>query len=93
MIVEDPEHREVDALVALLPPQPVVLEVGCGEGRLTLRYADRARSVVAIDPDEARIAAFRALPPPPNVEVRAIGIDRLALADSSADVVILAWSL
>jgi 16S rRNA A1518/A1519 N6-dimethyltransferase RsmA/KsgA/DIM1 with predicted DNA glycosylase/AP lyase activity len=93
MIVEDPERREVDALLALLPPQPVVLEVGCGEGRLTLRYSDRARSVLAIDPDEARIAAFRAVPPPPNVEVRAIGIDRLALEDQSADVVILAWSL
>ena len=93
MIVEDPERREIDALVALLPQQPVVLEVGCGEGRLTLRYADRARSVLAIDPDEARIAAFRAVPPPPNVEVRAVGIDGLAPADRSADVVILAWSL
>jgi len=93
MIVEDPERREVDALVALLPPQPVVLEVGCGEGRLTCRYADRARAVLAIDPDEARIAVFRTLPPPPNVEVRAIGIDRLELADGSADVVLLAWSL
>ena len=93
MIVEDPERREVDGLVALLPPQPVVVEVGCGEGRLTLRYAERARSVLAIDPDEARIAAFRALPPPPNVEVRAIGTDRLELADRSADVMLLAWSL
>ena len=41
-----------------------VLEVGCGDGRLTLAYARRTRSVVGIDPDEKRIAeARRTLPP------------------------------
>ncbi len=41
-----------------------VLEVGCGDGRLTLAYARRTRSVVGIDPDEERIAeARRTLPP------------------------------
>jgi 2-polyprenyl-3-methyl-5-hydroxy-6-metoxy-1,4-benzoquinol methylase len=33
-----------------------VLEIGCGDGRLTLPIAAAARSVVAIDPDEAAIA-------------------------------------
>lgn len=33
-----------------------VLEVGCGDGRLTLQLARRAASVVAIDPDRAAIA-------------------------------------
>jgi ubiquinone/menaquinone biosynthesis C-methylase UbiE len=28
-----------------------VLEVGCGEGRLTWRYAGQAREVVGVDPD------------------------------------------
>ena len=36
-----------------------VLEVGCGDGRLTFAYASRARSVLAIDPDKGRIAAAR----------------------------------
>ena len=29
-----------------------VLEVGCGEGRLTLQYAARAASVLGIDPEK-----------------------------------------
>jgi 16S rRNA A1518/A1519 N6-dimethyltransferase RsmA/KsgA/DIM1 with predicted DNA glycosylase/AP lyase activity len=94
MIVEDPERREVDALLALWPAEPPdVVELGCGEGRLTLRYADRARAIFAIDPDEARIAAFRAAPPPANVTIRAVGVDRFDRPDESADVVLLAWSL
>ena len=37
-----------------------VLELGCGEGRLTFQFADAAASVFAVDPDEERIAAARA---------------------------------
>jgi ubiquinone/menaquinone biosynthesis C-methylase UbiE len=33
-----------------------VLEIGCGDGRLTFRYAPAARSVVAIDPRAEAIA-------------------------------------
>ena len=41
-----------------------VLEVGCGDGRLTFEYAAGADSVLGIDPDADRIAeATRALPP------------------------------
>jgi len=49
----DPEGHETAALDQLLPDLRGrrVLEVGCGEGRLTCRYADRAGSVLAIDPD------------------------------------------
>ena len=32
-----------------------VLEVGCGDGRMTWRYADRTASVLAIDPSEEKI--------------------------------------
>jgi protein-L-isoaspartate O-methyltransferase len=37
-----------------------VLEVGCGNGRLTLAYAERARSVVAIEPNADIVARARA---------------------------------
>jgi predicted RNA methylase len=33
-----------------------VLEVGCGDGRLTRRYADRASRVLAIDSDPEHVA-------------------------------------
>ena len=39
----DPEEHEITALVALLPDlrRSRVVEVGCGDGRLTRRYAAR----------------------------------------------------
>lgn len=40
-----------------------VIEIGCGEGRLTFRYAAAARSVLAIDSSASAIATARdALP-------------------------------
>ena len=36
-----------------------VLEVGCGDGRLTLQYAARAASVLGIDPDEVLVEQAR----------------------------------
>ena len=40
-----------------------VLEIGCGDGRLTLRYAQSARSVLAIDSRaEAIVLASSRLP-------------------------------
>jgi ubiquinone/menaquinone biosynthesis C-methylase UbiE len=36
-----------------------VLEVGCGDGRLTWRYADRARGVAGIDLDRDALRVAR----------------------------------
>jgi ubiquinone/menaquinone biosynthesis C-methylase UbiE len=36
-----------------------VLEVGCGDGRLTARLAARACKVVALDPDAAEVGRAR----------------------------------
>jgi ubiquinone/menaquinone biosynthesis C-methylase UbiE len=36
-----------------------VLELGCGDGRVTFRYASSARSVLAVDPDAERIETAR----------------------------------
>jgi 2-polyprenyl-3-methyl-5-hydroxy-6-metoxy-1,4-benzoquinol methylase len=91
----DPEGAETDALRALFPSFEGrdVLEIGCGEGRLTERYAAAARSVLAIDPDEDAIArcrdAVRGLP----VDARAIDFAHFAPANTAFDVVIFSWSL
>ena len=37
-----------------------MLELGCGDGRVTFRYASDAESVLAVDPDEERVAKARA---------------------------------
>ena len=53
----DPENGEPRALFNLVDlSSRRVLEIGCGDGRLTWRYADRAAHVTAIDPFEGSIA-------------------------------------
>jgi 16S rRNA A1518/A1519 N6-dimethyltransferase RsmA/KsgA/DIM1 with predicted DNA glycosylase/AP lyase activity len=91
----DPEEHEVSALAALVPNlrQSHVVEVGCGDGRLTRRYAPRARSVLAFDPDEAAVNVFRSQLPPDNVSVRSDTVDRVEILPATADVVLLSWSL
>ena len=91
----DPEERELRALLELLPnlDSAHVVEVGCGDGRLTRRYADLAASVLAFDPDEQAIAAFRSERLPDRVEVRTDTVDRVNIPQSSADVVLLSWAL
>jgi len=49
---KDPEKSEAKALHRLVDfSNQRVLEIGCGEGRLTWSYARSARQVVGIDPD------------------------------------------
>ena len=92
-INKDPEGYEIDALGAVVPSFAScrVVEIGCGDGRLTRRYARRAGSVIAIDPDADAIA--RLVREFPDVDARAIGVDDLALPPQSIDVVLFAWSL
>jgi 16S rRNA A1518/A1519 N6-dimethyltransferase RsmA/KsgA/DIM1 with predicted DNA glycosylase/AP lyase activity len=92
-IDEDPEDHEIEALGAILPSfaSRRVLEIGCGDGRLTRRYAYEAESVIAIDPDAEAVADLAAAMP--NVDARAVGFEELALAPQSVDVVLFAWSL
>jgi ubiquinone/menaquinone biosynthesis C-methylase UbiE len=58
---KDAENYETKALHRLVDfSGQRVLEIGCGEGRLTWRYARSAQQVVGIDPDRdaARVAHF-----------------------------------
>ena len=89
----DPEGHEVTALVSRLPSRCRVIEIGCGDGRVTRRYYGRAQSVIAIDPDADAIAAFRAGGVPANVDARALPVEHFAPPDGSADVVLFSWAL
>jgi 16S rRNA A1518/A1519 N6-dimethyltransferase RsmA/KsgA/DIM1 with predicted DNA glycosylase/AP lyase activity len=68
-----------------------VIEIGCGDGRLTRGYAHEAAHVIAIDPDADAIAELAA--DLPGVDARAIGVDALFVPPRSADLVLFAWSL
>lgn len=56
-IQRDPENTEGANLHGLVSFTGTnVLEVGCGNGRLTWRFADKVQRVIAIDPDAEAIA-------------------------------------
>lgn len=60
----DPERAEVRVLRRNVPLAGArVLDIGCGDGRLTRRIAGVARAVVAIDPNAALIARAKLLTP------------------------------
>ena len=92
-LIEDPERNESQALARMVPSFTGlrVLEIGCGDGRVTRLYARDATSVVAIDPRAGSIEALRA--EFPSVDARAIGVADLDLPPRSVDVAIFSWSL
>lgn len=95
-VQKDAERNEVNYLrkhVALDGKR--VLEVGCGDGRLTWRYASAARSVVGIDldRDELRIARIeRAADLEKTVGLSQADSTRLPFRHEAFDIAILAWS-
>ena len=75
-----------------------VLEIGCGDGRLTWRYANKAAHVTAIDPFEGSITRAKANAPndlKSRVEFRHVAFEDFAAAGGSStfDIAILSWSL
>lgn len=73
-----------------------VLEIGCGEGRLTWRYASASFSTVGLDPD--RNALRVALADRPYNLLKKVCFsnaksERLPFRSETFDVVLLAWSL
>lgn len=71
-----------------------VLEIGCGDGRLTWRYAAAARAVVAIDPDAKRVAtAVQNRPASMRVIFLRGTAEALPAPAETFDAAILAWSL
>ena len=94
----DPEGNETAALFGLAELQGCqVLEIGCGDGRLTWRYAGRAAHVTAIEPFEGSIARAKErlretdLP----VEFRHVSFEEFAAETDHDifDVTLLSWSL
>jgi 2-polyprenyl-3-methyl-5-hydroxy-6-metoxy-1,4-benzoquinol methylase len=73
-----------------------VLEIGCGEGRVTWMYADQAASALGIDTDEELIETARAETPPDladRVRFKVVSAVELAEKDGSYDIALLSWSL
>ena len=91
----DPERNEPAALTRIGArfDGARVLEIGCGDGRLTAMYARHARSVVAIDPDSLAIGEFHEASWPSHVEALPIAFDRFDASGRGFEVILLSWSL
>ncbi len=96
-VQKDPEGRELAALDRLVSLAGMrVLEIGCGDGRLTWSLAERASRVLAIDPDRQAIAeARRALPKQlkDHVHFDVGQAETYPFADGGFEVAVLSWSL
>jgi ArsR family transcriptional regulator len=83
------------ALGHLLPPLDVV-DIGCGEGYLTIEVARWARHVIAVDRSPAVLARARALAGrrrAANITFKRGELDHLPLPDGGADVALLSQTL
>jgi 2-polyprenyl-3-methyl-5-hydroxy-6-metoxy-1,4-benzoquinol methylase len=95
----DPEGNETDALFDLVEVDGrEVFEIGCGDGRLTRRYAHRAARVTAIEPFEdaiARAQAWVSEAPNERIEFRHVAFEDFAAASDADvfDVTLLSWAL
>ena len=100
----DPERNEIQALFAIAGDfkGKRVLEIGCGDGRLTWRYAEQAAHVVGIDPGTEAIASAQENTPlslSSQIEFHALGLEEFAeywITHPGAgrfDLALLSWSL
>ena len=97
-ITIDPARKELHALRRITRWRGLnVLEIGCGNGRLTLRLARLgATRIRAIDPDAAQVRAARAGVPQRHarrISYRVGGAERLPYRAYEFDCVVFAWSL
>jgi ubiquinone/menaquinone biosynthesis C-methylase UbiE len=73
-----------------------VLEVGCGEGRLTCGIAPLAASVLAFDPSAEDVAGARASCPSElreKVQFEVASAGEIEVPPQSVDLVFFSWSL
>lgn len=76
----------VEALLALLPPQWTVADLGCGTGALAAELASQVERVVAVDQSAAMLATARkVLADRPNVELHEAPLEALPIAAESCD--------
>ena len=73
-----------------------ILEIGCGEGRLTWKYASVSSLTVGFDPDHDALRVARADSPAAlrgHVHFTQASANHIPFAKETFDIAVLAWSL
>ncbi len=95
--VIDPHGVEMAAIDELIDVDGLrVLEIGCGDGRLTFRYAPRAAFVLGLDPETESVRAARDATPAAladKVRFRTADASRMRVPRRKFDLALYAWSL
>ena len=95
-----PDWDEPTSSAALLafhnPTHARVLDIGCGEGKRTSGYLEKAGCVIGIDPDRKLLLENLARPKLASGNLRALvqaRAERLPFPDDAFEVALLSWSL
>ena len=96
-VVRDPDGLEVTFIRQLAAPSGAkVLEVGCGDGRVSWQYGPEASEVYGVDPNLAKLKrALGARPPALATKAHFAQsmAEALPFADHSFGLALMSWSL
>ncbi len=96
-VQKDPEGNEIKYLRQFADfNDKRVLEIGCGDGRLTWKYANNTKAITGIDlvPEDLKVASIEC---PQNLRAKTFFIraDSISIPvrPETFDIALLAWSL
>jgi ubiquinone/menaquinone biosynthesis C-methylase UbiE len=96
-LVVDPDGVEIATVRELVDlHESRVVEIGCGDGRMTFDCARAGASLLAFDPDEESIRQARAATPrhlKRRIEFEVADAAEIELPEAEFDLALFSWSL
>jgi ubiquinone/menaquinone biosynthesis C-methylase UbiE len=96
-LVVDPDGIELATIRELVDVRGLrVVEIGCGDGRMTFDYAGEAASVFAFDPEDELIEQARTATPRElrrRIRFEAADAAEIELPEREFDLALFSWSL